>query len=281
MASARLAPKSVAKPWGRRDLGPAFAPAGAREEPVGEIWFPPPSADSELLAKFLFTSAKLSIQVHPDDAAAQRLGQRRGKDEAWLVLDADPGATIALGFKRPCTAEEARAAAQDGTIEDLLAAVPVSAGDFIFSPARTVHAIGAGLRLLELQQNMDLTYRLYDYGRPRPLHVEEAIGVADLKPWSPHSPPGKWDETREILLAGPSFVVERWTVGGAAAIDSGDRAMILVPLAASGTLDGDALTVGSAWSIRGAATLQGVPGADLVVAYAGNAVHAGALTAGA
>jgi mannose-6-phosphate isomerase len=279
VASSRLAPKSVAKPWGRHDLGPGFASETAGE-PIGEIWFPPPSDDSPLLAKFLFTSARLSVQVHPDDAAAARLGQTRGKDEAWLVLDADPGATIALGFNRACTAEEVRAAALDGTIEDLLAAVPVSAGDFLFSPAGTVHAIGAGLHLLEIQQNLDLTYRLYDYGRPRPLHVEEAIAVADRRPWSPHSSPGKLDASREILLAGPSFVVERWTVDGAAAIDSGGDELILIPLAPGGTLDGDALAVGAAWTVRGCATLRGVPGAEWVVAYAGGDVRADALTHG-
>src|SRR3546814_2738640 len=91
----------------------------------------------------------------------------RGKDEAWLILAAEPDSTIALGTKRPVGREELRDAALDGSIEDLLDWKPVKAGDFYYSPAGTVHAIGAGITLIEVQQNVDLTYRLYDYGRPR------------------------------------------------------------------------------------------------------------------
>lgn len=173
--NALLEPKLVEKPWGCDQLpAPFAAPAGKR---IGEIWFEPPPALETLLAKYLFTSEALSVQVHPDDARAP--AGTRGKEECWLILHADPDAKLAIGFDEEISADALRAAAQDGSIEELLTWHRVKAGDFFYLPAGTVHAIGAGLTIAELQQNSDVTYRLYDYGRPRELHLEEGLRVAD------------------------------------------------------------------------------------------------------
>ena len=117
------------------------------------------------------------MQVHPDDAQAQAIGEPRGKTECWYVLEAEPGAAVALGLKHGVTLEDVRAAITDGTLEEKLEMVPVSVGDMLFVDAGTVHAIGPGVVLLETQQTSDRTYRMFDYGRPRELHVEQGIGV--------------------------------------------------------------------------------------------------------
>lgn len=170
-----LAAKPVEKVWGCTDLpAPFAAPAGKR---IGEIWFEPPPEIPDLLVKHLFTSEKLSVQVHPSDADAPK--GCRGKDECWLVIHTEPGARLAVGFAQQVSASEMRASALNGSIEDLLVWHEVGAGDFIYLPAGTVHAIGAGISLIEVQQNSDVTYRLYDYGRPRELHLDQAIAVAD------------------------------------------------------------------------------------------------------
>src|SRR6187402_814057 len=176
-----LETKTVEKPWGKDVLPAPFAtPAGRR---IGEIWFVPPADLPQLLVKYLFTSEKLSVQVHPSDAQTIAAGLgRQGKEECWLVIDAEPGATLGIGFKSAVDGEAMRAAALDGSIEDMLVWHPVKAGDFFYIPANTVHAIGGGCSIIEIQQNSDITYRLYDYGRPRELHLDEAIAVARGEP---------------------------------------------------------------------------------------------------
>ena len=178
---ARVLPtRMVEKVWGRETLPEPFAaPQDAR---IGEIWFEPPPEMAQLLVKYLFTSEKLSVQVHPSDASA--LAGEAGKEECWLVLAADPGASLAIGFNEAVTPERIEAAARDGSIEDLLTWHPVSPGDIYYLPAGTVHAIGPGLVLVEVQQNSDTTFRLYDYGRPRELHLERAMAVADGSPYA-------------------------------------------------------------------------------------------------
>lgn len=261
MGAHRLASRHVERIWGRRDLPAAFAPAVAGAEPVGEIWFEDDSdADSELLVKYLFTSERLSVQVHPDDAAARARGYPRGKDEAWYILAAEPGATIGLGLTREVAPEALRAAALDGSIETLLDWRPARAGDVFYSPAGTVHAIGPGLSLIEIQQNLDLTYRLYDYGRPRDLHLEDALAVADPRPWTPPSPPRALAAGRTLLAAGGAFTLERWQSGGQAQGDT-----LVVPLAAGGAIDGLPLEAGTVWRVEGGATLSGA--LDALVAY--------------
>jgi mannose-6-phosphate isomerase len=169
------------KIWGALDLAPWYPDPGKK---IGEVWF---EADLPLLVKFVFTSDRLSVQVHPDDAFAAALENSPGKTEMWYVLRADPGAQLALGFREPITRERLRESALSGEIERLLNWVDVNQGDTFFVPAGTVHAIGAGLALCEVQQHSDITYRLYDYGRPRELHLEKALQVAstaafDAKP---------------------------------------------------------------------------------------------------
>lgn len=175
----RIEPIFHEKVWGSPRIEPWFASRG--DQLTGEVWFP---AD-DLLIKFLFTSGNLSVQVHPADDFAGKHENSRGKTEMWHILRADPGARIALGFQRPISAEELDSSARSGEIMDLLNWVEVHPGETYFIPAGTVHAIGAGIALCEIQENSDITYRLYDYGRDRPLHIEQALKVADLGVYVP------------------------------------------------------------------------------------------------
>jgi mannose-6-phosphate isomerase class I len=139
-----------------------------------------------LLLKFLFPEDKLSVQVHPDDATAQRFGEPWGKTECWYVAHAKPGAQIGLGLKPGVTVSQLEKAIHDQTAQDLLNWINVYQGEMIYVTAGTVHSIGPGAVLMETQQQSDTTYRLYDYGRPRPLHLER--GLASVKE---HSIAGK------------------------------------------------------------------------------------------
>lgn len=277
--SARLLPSRPAhRVWGRRDL-PAWANAGSGSgEPIGEIWHEDPAGDAApLLIKHIFTAERLSIQVHPDDDAARARGHRRGKDEAWFILDAAPGAVIGLGLRREVSPGELRAAALDRSIEGLIDWRPARAGELIYSPAGTVHAIGAGISLVEVQQNLDLTYRLYDYGRPRELHLDEAVAVARPGPWRVGPPPAEIAPGREVLAAGGAFVVERWRLGGEARIDGAGAGLLLIPVATGGAVDGRPLEAGRVWRVDGTARVEG--GIDLLAAYPGAAAREGLLRA--
>ena len=193
------------RPWGVDSLpAPFSSPAGTR---IGEVWFTPPPQLDALLVKYIFTSEKLSVQVHPADA--QAAAGQRGKEECWLVLDAAPGASLAIGFDAPIGPDAMRAAALDGSIEQLLTWYPVRPGDFFYIPAGTVHAIGPGLSLIEIQQNSDVTYRLFDYGRARELHLDAGIKVAQ---GSPHDPADRRHvpQRGEVgLVEGPYFRLDR------------------------------------------------------------------------
>jgi mannose-6-phosphate isomerase len=201
IAPFRLKPWFSERVWGRQDLRPWYADTGTTEL-VGEAWLTGPQCVVEtgplagrtlasvatelggefpLLVKLLFPAEKLSVQVHPDDAQAQALGETRGKTECWYVLEAEPGAAVALGLKDGVRVEDVRAAVADGTMEALMEWIPVSVGDMLFVDAGTVHAIGPGVVLLETQQTSDVTYRLYDYGRPRELHLEKGLQVIRTK----------------------------------------------------------------------------------------------------
>lgn len=197
----KLETKVVEKVWGRRHLPLPFTSVG--EEPIGEIWFDPPPALPDVLVKYLFTSDKLSVQVHPSDADAPT--GERGKEECWLVLDAEPGATLAIGFKQDITRAAMRAAALDGSIEEALEWHPVKAGDFFYLPAGTVHAIGPGLTLVEVQQNSDITYRLFDYGRPRELHLDDGVAVARGEPFPARCHRAVPEDASMTLVDGPHF----------------------------------------------------------------------------
>lgn len=227
-ASRALETRSVEKPWGRDALPPPFSAApGAR---VGEIWFEPPPELPELLVKYLFTSENLSVQVHPSDGEAP--AGSRGKEECWLVLSAEPGARLAVGFKRAVSPEEMRAAALDGSIEELLEWHAVGPGDFIYLPAGTVHAIGAGLSLIEVQQNSDVTYRLYDYGRPRELHLSEGIAVADGGLHPPSLRRHVAERGTVPLVDGPHFRLDRLDgpPAGETAERYSKRPLLVIPL---------------------------------------------------
>jgi mannose-6-phosphate isomerase len=212
----RLAPFFSPRIWGQTDWtrwygGASFA------EPVGEAWLTGENclvetgewagqrfadvvkqnaaqilgtgtAQNEfpLLLKLLAPREKLSLQVHPDDAAARQKGYPRGKTECWYVLDAVPGAAIALGLKEGTDDAAVRSAVAAHIMEDLMTWLPVQQGEMIFVDAGTVHAIGPGVTLLETQQTSDITYRLYDYDRPRELHVDDALRVM-----KPHTRAGK------------------------------------------------------------------------------------------
>jgi mannose-6-phosphate isomerase len=264
MGARRLAAERVEKVWGRRDLGPWFDDVGPDHAAIGEIWFETPG-DPELMVKFLFTSQRLSIQVHPDDVAAHRAGYPRGKDEAWLVLAADPHATIGIGTTRPLTAAELRAAALDGSIETLLDWRPVMAGDVFYSPARTVHAIGAGLVLVEVQQNLDLTYRLYDYGRPRDLHLDEGVAVARAIPFGSKAQPIAIEPGRTLLAQGPAFAMERWDGAGRDALDP--ACAWVTCLAGSARIGGAVVRPGECWLIDRGTVIDRASDASLLVAY--------------
>ena len=254
MTATRLRAVPVERVWGRTDIPGGF-PRLDPDVPVGEIWFEAP-ADAPLLVKYLFTAERLSIQVHPDDEAARASGFPRGKDEAWYILGAEPDARIGLGLTHKVSREALRAAALDGSIETLLDWRPVTPGELLYSPAGTIHAIGGGISLIEIQQNLDLTYRLYDYGRPRELHLDEGIAVAKPEPWTPPPVPGG-----EVLAAGPAFRVERRRRGGRL-----HGPAVVIPLAAQGTIDGTAFETGTAWSVDGEAEIAGA-GIDLLAAF--------------
>jgi mannose-6-phosphate isomerase len=211
MSSSNLGPITLApifqeRIWGVEAL-PAWYPQPTPGHPIGEAWltaetcvaasgpcngkslaelatlYPEALANTSgvgfpLLIKTLFPREKLSVQVHPNDAEALALGQPRGKTECWYVLSADPGATVAVGFREPLTLDDIRSAIASKTLEEKLAYIPVKAGDLVYVDAGTVHAIGPGMVVLETQQYSDITYRLYDYGRPRELHVDAGLAVS-------------------------------------------------------------------------------------------------------
>jgi len=268
MAIRQLEGHAVEKVWGRRDLPAMYGDAADRAEPVGEIWFADDAAP-DLLVKYLFTSERLSIQVHPDDAKAQASGHRCGKEEAWYVLSAEPGAVIGAGFADSLTGDELRAAALDGSIEALMTWHPVKPGDFFHVPAGTVHAIGAGLSLVEIQQNVDLTYRLYDYGRPRELHLDDGIAAAVAAPFAPAeirlSGPA-----REVLAASDKFVIERLTGGMDHHVAaSTQRPAWILPIA-GGCIGGDILLApGTVWLAEAPTAVTLGSNATLLVARAG------------
>ena len=177
-----IEPRFVERVWGTTRLAPLFPD---QDRKIGEVWFDA-GASFPLLIKFLFTSEKLSVQVHPEDDYAREVENSRGKTEMWHILAAEPGSTIALGFREPVDVEQIRQSVEDETVEDLLNWVPVKAGDTLFANAGTVHAIGAGITLCEIQQNSDVTYRLYDYGRGRELHLEKGLAVASTGIYDGH-----------------------------------------------------------------------------------------------
>lgn len=263
-----LTPRTIAKPWGVLQPPPPFAANGER---IGEIWFEAPSvAALPLLVKLLFTSERLSVQVHPDDDHARRLGLPHGKEEAWYVLAAAPDATIGLGLPGARDRDDAAAAARDGRIVEMMEWRPVRAGDVIYVPGGTVHALGPGLQLVEIQQALDLTWRLYDYGRPRELHLAEGLAVARLEAFGANAVARAIDTARTVRSEGGRFVLEElhglWT--GMLNPPTG-APVWLVMLAGTAALDGAAIAEGTVWLCEAAARLEIGPDARCLIAYVG------------
>lgn len=238
----RIEPTFVERVWGATSLGPWYPDAA---QPTGEVWFPA----GDLLVKFIFTADRLSVQVHPDDEYGRRHENSRGKTEMWYLLRAAPGARIAAGFRERCTRDKARAAASSGEIEHLLHWWPAEAGQVFFIPAGTVHAIGGGLALCEIQQNSDVTYRLYDYGRPRPLHLDKALDVARLEP---HPGPSRPSPGKPIACAYFTATVHEQAGVGELECENGE---LLIVLEGNGRFAEAAFRAGEVWSARSSSAL--------------------------
>jgi mannose-6-phosphate isomerase len=248
--------KLTEKPWGQ--LGVPHVPQGrAPDVRIGEVAFEDPADPSNpLLIKYLYTSERLSIQVHPNNDQARSLGHPSGKDEMWIVLEAQPGATIGLGLKREAGAEELRAAALNGSLEDLVDWRPVERGDVIYNPAGTIHAAGADLVLLEVQQAIDLTYRLYDYGRPRGLHLTEGLAVANGRPHFDPRDCSVADGVSRLLATGPYFGAA-WCVGALpAGVPSAAEHYQLVVVEGAAKVRADDVVAGECCLVRSLADIQ-------------------------
>ena len=235
----RLEPWFRTRIWGFHDLAPWYG-YKTDGEPIGEVWltgemcaaatgsFAGQPLDKitaqhgrdllgnaygdgqfPLLIKLLFPKEKLSVQVHPDDAMAQKYGEPRGKTECWYALDAAPGAQVALGIKPGVTCEQVRAAIESSSLEALLEMVPVAKNDMLFVDAGTVHAMGPGVVILETQQTSDLTYRMYDYGRPRELHLDKSLEAMRIKTRAGKISP-KNANSHSVLIDEKYFEIERW-----------------------------------------------------------------------
>lgn len=243
MKPTRLAVSFHEKIWGTTELQPWFP---RREKKIGEVWFTH-APELPLLVKFLFTSDRLSVQVHPADTDGER-----GKTEMWHILRAEPGAAIALGFRQPVTRERLREAALSGEIEQLLNWIPVQAGETYYTPAHTVHAIGAGVALCEIQQQSDITYRLYDYGRPRELHLDKAVAISDLGCHPGAVIPRDAGQGRRVLVECPQFVTESLRLSGAATYPPPAHSFdLLITLEGQGTIAGAPFRPGEVWLIDG------------------------------
>jgi mannose-6-phosphate isomerase len=244
----RIEPEFSPRVWGYRDLHPWFDRA-PEHDPIGEAWLTgdacvvaggahrgqslgslfaahpeemlgagTPFRDSPLLIKLIFAREKLSVQVHPDDLLARKYGQPRGKTECWYVLSAEPGAQLALGLKPGVSLERVREGIRTNTLEQSLDLLSISQGDMVLVEAGTVHAVWPGSILLETQQYSDITYRLYDYGRPRKLHIEKGLEAVKLETRAgkiaPHAGAGG-----SVLIETGYFLVERLAVEGSLALN--------------------------------------------------------------
>ena len=276
--------------WGVERL-PKWYPQPEPGRPVGEAWLTAAECEAEtgetlgelargnpaafgadtngfpLLIKMLFPREKLSVQVHPNDAEAQALGHPRGKTECWYIVQAEPGATVAVGLKEPMTGEQVRAAIADQTLEGKLRHLPVKAGDMVYVDAGTVHAIGPGVTVLETQEYSDITYRLYDYGRPRELHVEHGLAVVrNSNEAGLLAPVAKHGFVR--LVASPYFVVDRFSVDGEAELGDVGKMQILVALEDGCSVGTTALPAGWAVVVPAAETAYRLRGVGEVVRIA-------------
>ena len=239
------------KEWGSPDTEPWHRNPGGLN--IGEIWFAA-SASVPLLVKILFTRDNLSVQVHPGDEYARRHHDSRGKTEMWRILRAEPDSRVALGLRAPVTAEHLREAAITGEIMQLLNWVPARAGDTFFVPAGTIHTIGHGLVLCEVQQLSDITYRLYDYGRGRELHLDHAVAVAN---------PEQSRTARGGLAENPYFRAEELIVNGTWLSTTPTRNKLYIALEGEGAIAGEPFRAGEAWEVP-----AGAPPFEIAAAHA-------------
>jgi mannose-6-phosphate isomerase len=292
--------------WGRWDLSPFFQNE-ISGQPVGEVWFTfeenrtslGPSLGEliavhpeilgsgvekrypgicPLLVKLLFTTSRLSVQVHPDDDYATAHHESLGKTEAWYVLDAQPPGEIAVGFRETITPDRLREAAQSGEIEALLDWRKVEPGDIIFVPAGTVHAIGAGLTICEIQQNSDVTYRLYDYGRPRELHLDHGCHVSRLGSHNDERSAVALAHWRDHLVDCEYFRIERLRPRTSIQVEGRQpHYLLLVCVSGSGIIAGQPFAHGQTWMVpAGNAEFQ-IEGSESewILAYAANEAASG------
>ena len=250
MSLRKLTPVVLEKVWGTPRTEPWLEnPEGRR---IGEIWYAaPPDHIEELpiLLKFLFTSERLSVQVHPGDTYARSHSETRGKTEMWHVLRAEPGSSVALGLREKASAERVREAAMSGEIVEMLDWVPAREGDTFFIPAGTIHAIGGGLVLCEVQQHSDCTYRLYDYQRKpeRPLHLDDSLAVARLTPADCRKTSLPVSEGRELLAECQYFRTDLLKIQGALECGPLPGPALFAAISGEGTIDGEPLRAGECW----------------------------------
>jgi mannose-6-phosphate isomerase len=257
-----LEPRFVERVWGTTKLSPYYPDAGVK---IGEVWFTP-SESYPVLVKFIFTSERLSVQVHPDDIYARKHEQSCGKTEMWHILAAKPGASIAIGFRENVSKEQLRAAVADGSVTDLLNWIPVSAGQTYFTSAGIVHAIGAGVTLCEIQQNSDVTYRLYDYGRGRELHLDKGFEVLET---------GEYQAARKMPVRCEHFVTEALSAGPGEVLNI-DSECLLVALSGTGTINGRAYRLGEVWHVPQGSNVVDVRfdvGAEMLRVRCGDGAH--------
>jgi mannose-6-phosphate isomerase len=221
--------------WGSPETEPWYRNPMRRN--IGEIWFEATDSDP-LLVKLLFTSDNLSVQVHPDDAYARQHHNSRGKTEIWHILRAEPESRVAVGLRETVTPARLRDAALSGEIMELLNWTPARVGDTFFVPAGAIHAIGGGLVLCEIQQHSDITYRLYDYGRGRELHLERALSVSIPEPFTARA---------ALPFECPYFRADRLTVSGSLPTGSPAQNTLYIVLEGNGSIAGQPFQAGEAW----------------------------------
>jgi len=224
-----------------------------REAMLGRSARDYPDGRFPLLVKLLDATATLSVQVHPDDAWAGEHGlPDPGKTEAWYVLHAEPEAVIFMGPRLDVTRDDLARMIEEERVEEALHRVAVRAGDVMFCPAGAMHAIGAGLVLVEIQQNSDTTYRVYDWGRrpggkARPLHVKEALeAIAFGRALEGKVEPrvlARAPIEREALIACDTFVLERWATSESFSVDRQDEMVVLIVIDGSATCFGGGLEI--------------------------------------
>ena len=270
------------KPWGSNNLLP-WSDAATDDGPVGELWFQRPdvaATETALLFKLVFTTEPLSIQVHPDDAFARSIGLANGKTEAWYILSAAPGAQVAVGLQYPLSSNEFRTAIADGSIANIVRWNQVRKGDVIFVPAGTIHAIGADIVLAEIQQRSDATFRLFDYGRQRVLHIEKAVAAANAGTAEGQSPSEKLTEGRTALSVNPHFVLEQldFLPGSVWTLDAPKETWILI-IEGGARIGSTKLSLGNAVFLEAdhAEIEVGLHGLKALLAYSGPNVNSSGL----